>query len=571
MRRPIGTTWGLLLVAIACAPAPLRAEEPASSRYARRWFYAAHNLQVKENADRLIDLIARAKKAGYNGVVLADYKLSILDRVPDFYFANADRVRKAAEREGVEIVPTVFPIGYSSGLLAHDPNLAEGLPVRDAPFVVQGTEAVLDADACGKLVNGDLEQHQGDTFAGFSFQDTPGQSTFADRGVAHGGTASCRLDAAGPDPNRRLVQRVKLRPYTAYRFSAWVQTASLTNVGGFRLLALGASEGGRTLTFYEGQLQPTQGWKRVEVVFNSLDQADVNLYAGLWGGGKGMVWVDDLNLEPLGLVNVLRRPGCPLKVAAEDGTVYEEGRDFEPVVDARLGQIPYAGEYDFDHPPARLRLKPGSRIRDGQRLRVSWFHPVLVHGSQVMCCPSEPKVYDLLADQARRVRDLFHPRAYFMSHDEIRVLNWDDACRQRGLTPGRILADNVQRCAEILKSVSPRAEIVVWSDMFDPHHNAVDGYYLVDGTLAGSWEGLPPEVVIANWNGPKMRPSLEFFAGRGHRQILAGYYDADDLSGFTGWDQAARGVPRVEGFLYTTWQPKYGLLEAYGRAMQSPR
>jgi len=76
--------------------------------------------------------------------------------------------------------------------------------------------------------------------------------------------------------------------------------------------------------------------------------------------------------------------------------------------------------------------------------------------------------------------------------------------------------------------------------MFDPHHNAVGGYYLVNGTLEGSWKGLAPSVIVANWNGGKARESLHWFAGRGHPQIIAGYYDVDDLSNFRTWDAVAR-------------------------------
>jgi len=157
-----------------------------------------------------------------------------------------------------------------------------------------------------------------------------------------------------------------------------------------------------------------------------------------------------------------------------------------------------------------------------------------------------------------------------MSHDEIRCLNWDRSCLDRGLTPGAILARNVERCAAILDEVAPGCEIAVWSDMFDPHHNAVKGpYYLVNGSLEGSWLGLPSRVTIANWNSRKAGESLKFFADRGHRQIIAGYYDANDLSGFNAWNAAARGVPGVDGFMYTTWQRKYRLLEAYGQAISA--
>ncbi len=527
------------------------------------------NLQVKENADQVIERIGKAARAGYNGVVLADYKLNVLDRVPDHYFANIKRVQKAAAAAQVEIIPTVFPIGYSNGLLAHDPNLAEGLPVKDAPFVVRGKDVVPDPRAKVALVNGNLEEVQGDTFRRFGFQDAPGAATFADHRVFHQGKTSCRLNVSDhSSANKRLIQRVGVRPHAAYRLSAWVKTDGLTNLGAFRLLAIGAKEPGRSLSFYEGGVAPSQDWKFVEVVFNSLEYDAVNIYAGYWGEGKGSLWIDDLALDDLGLVNVLRRPGCPFTVTSSDGkTVYEEGRDFEPVADRKLGNVPYAGEFEFSHEAPIIKLKSQSRLRDGQKLKVSWYHPVLTHGSQIMCCPSEPKTYELLRDQARRVNALLKPRTFFMSHDEIRVMNWCNACTARKLTPGQILADNVKRCTAILQEINPHAEILVWSDMFDPTHNAVKQYYLVNGTLEGSWEGLSPRVGIANWNGGKMRPSLEFFAGRGHKQLIAGYYDVDDLSGFTRWDEAARGVRGVNGFMYTTWEAKFGLLDQYGKAM----
>ena len=123
-----------------------------------------HNLQVRENADAVIGLIERAARAGYNGVVLADYKFNVLDRVPAQYFDNVTRVRQAAAKHHIELIPTVFPIGYSAGLLAHDPNLAEGVAVKEAPFVVRGAEAVLAPDSPARLTNGDLEQVQGDRF-----------------------------------------------------------------------------------------------------------------------------------------------------------------------------------------------------------------------------------------------------------------------------------------------------------------------------------------------------------------------------------------------------------------------
>ena len=547
-------TLSLLLLAAGAAGA-------AEPKYADRWVYCQHNLLVDKNVDDVIRLVERSAKAVYTGLVLADYKFNILDRMPDRYFQNVERLKKAAAANKVELIPCVFPIGYSDGLLMHDPNLAEGVPVKDAPFVARGKELVPAGEPV-KLVNGDFERARGDTFTGFSFQDEPGKSTFADRDMKHGGAMSLRMqNAAG---NCRINQKVKVRPWTCYRCSGWVKTKDLQRAE-FKLLALGGS--GRSLTFHEGHLKPDQDWTRLEVVFNSLGESDVTFYVGAWGGFKGTIWVDDLALEELSLVNVLRRDGCPLTVASADGkTVFDEGKDFEPVTDPVFRENAAVDRWEFGHKGPTIRLTAGSRIKDGDKVKVSWYHPVLVHGEQVACSLLAPKVFELLADQAKRVNDLLHPKTFFMSHDEIRVAGWDETATRSGLTPGGQLAENARRCVKIIKDLNPAARVVVWSDMFDPNHNAVDNYYLVNGSWKGSWEGLPKDVVIANWNGGKAAASLKFFADRGHPQVIAGYYDGD-LSNFKKWDTAAKGVPGVRGFMYTTWAHNFGLLEAYGKAI----
>jgi hypothetical protein len=552
-----------LVLAASFAVAARGADQP-KPRFSQRWVWVMSNLLVDKQADFVTDLIERAGKAGYNGLVLSDFKLNFLERMPRSYFKNVERVKAAAARHKIEIIPCVFPIGYSEGLLRHDPNLAEGMPA-ETPFVVKGRSAIFIAGKA-QLRNGGFEDVKGDRFLGFGFQDDPGKVTFADRTVTHGGKISCRIQdiKKGSSGNGRVIQQVKVRPHACYRLSCWVKTRDL-RPGGFSMLARGK----RQLTFHEAHLKPTQDWTQLETVFNSLDETDVSIYAGQWGGGSGTLWLDDFVLEELALVNVLRREGCPLVVASEDGkTVYKEGKDFEPVRDPLLGRVPYEGIYSFGHKGAAVRLTESSRIMDGDSLRVSWYHPVLIHGEQIMCCLTAPKVYEVLRDQARRVNDLFKPATFFMSHDEIRVANWCRTCQAAGKTPGALLASNALRCIDILKKLNPRARIVVWSDMFDPNHNAVKkDYYLVNGSLEGSWKGLPADVIIANWNGGKSAKSLKWFADRGHQQIVAGYYDTD-ISSLQKWAEAAKNVTGVTGFMYTTWQTKYDDLETFGKALQ---
>jgi len=162
---------------------------------------------------------------------------------------------------------------------------------------------------------------------------------------------------------------------------------------------------------------------------------------------------------------------------------------------------------------------------------------------------------------------LWGAATHLMSHDEWRVLGWDQACQARNLTPGRIAADNARACSAILRRTAPAARIAVWSDMFDPTHNATDRYYLVNGPLAESWTGLDPATVIVNWNGGRAAESLRFFAKRGHPQIIAGYYDAGAAS-IRPWLEAAKGVEGVIGTMYTTWVQNYTDLEAFARELE---
>jgi hypothetical protein len=158
-----------------------------------------------------------------------------------------------------------------------------------------------------------------------------------------------------------------------------------------------------------------------------------------------------------------------------------------------------------------------------------------------------------------------------MSHDEIRVLNWDQSCEARHMDAGGILADNVKTCIGILRKVNPGGDIYVWSDMFDPNHNAHANYYLVHGDLTGSWRGLDKDVIIVPWDFEKRAESLKWFAGLGNRMLIAGYYDGQPER-ITQWlDAAKQTQANVIGVMYTTWQHKYGDLETFEQKVSTYR
>lgn len=509
-----------------------------------RWFYVSQNLWVDQNITNIVALMQRAAAAGYTHMLLSDSKFSRLATMDSHYFNNLATLKQTATNLNLEIVPAIFPIGYSNDLLFNDPNLIEGMPVTNALLVVSNGIAVIQSSPSVSFPGGD-------------FSDLS-RWTWKDSNVVEDNGAARVTDPNGA--NARIVQQLTVQPFREYHISVQVKTTNFVVAPDVKVLA-----GNQTLNYNFLGVQPTQGWTTHHVVFNSLSNTTVNVYFGVWGGTTGSLWWDNATIEEVAFLNLIRRPGAPLAISVESGRPLVEGVDFSNLTDPLMGSVPYGGVYDVYHTPPQLQLLSTS-LTNGTRLRASWYHAVTVYDGQAMICPSEPATLNLLRDQAQRMHAAFGARGYFMSHDEIRVFNWCAACQGRGMDAGALLADNVRTCTGILRQVNPGGRIYVWSDMFDPNHNAHDNYYLVRGNLTNSWLGLDSDMIIAPWYYDNRDASLRFFAGLGNRQVIAGYYDSAP-SLVTNWLNSARPYTGISGVMYTTWQNNYSNLEAFGQLL----
>lgn len=534
---------GALWLIVSAAASGLATPGSAASRTQKRWLFVWRDLSKPAEVDRVIARLPRAQADGYNGLALP-YNVA-----PE----RAAALRQAARQHGMEIVAIVM-----GG--AHDRNGAEGVLSQDALFLVHHGRATLQPDNPTRVLNGDFEAVTGNHFQGWSLQDDEGLTTFADHTVVHGGHTALRMENIGKNPYRhcRLSQPLKLQPHRQYRISFWLKAQGLTPADPeVKVLLPDAS---RPISFQTFHTEPDQDWKQYDLVFNSLDETGALLYLGSWYGKDGKVWWDDLTVEEIGLVNVLRRPGCPVTVRGENGTLYEEGRDYERLVDPQLSP------WRAYHTPPPIRVAANSRISEGERLRVSYYHPLIAFEDRVTHCLSEEQLFTDWREEVRVADERLHPAAFLMSHDELRVINQCALCRSKHLTAGELLAWNVRRSARIIRDLRPDAEIWVWNDMFDPMHNAVDHYFAVNGSLAGSWKGLDPSIGIVNWHGEVLGKNCRFFADLGLKQILSGYYDGDeDGARIARWFANTRDVPGIVGAMYTTWEDRYEAMDAWAR------
>ncbi len=548
-RKFCSISGGILLFALLIA-------ENLHAAYADRfvWIFG-WGLDKDSDVAGITKVLDAAGQHGLNGAVVS-FGLDNLDKQNADYFRRLEAIQRVCASNRLELIPSIFSIGYGGGVLSHNPNLAEGLPVVDAPFVVHGSEAQFVPDSTARLANGGFENFTGNKFTGFGFYDQPGEISFADKEVKHGGRASMRLEnfTANQYGHGRVMETVPVMPHRCYRVSLWVKTEGLQLARTFRCIVLADD---RELAPREFDVPATTDWRKISFIFNSLDHTNVNLYAGIWGGKSGKLWLDDWTIEDAGPVNVLHRPGTPVTVRSDDGgTTYTEDRDYAPLTS------PDFSLWRGDSSPAMLKLLPGSRIQDGQKLRVSWYHPMLINDSQVTICMAEPEVYEIIDKEARLLAEHLHPKRVLLGTDEIRMGGTCKACAGRNMA--ELLGECVTKQAAAIHRYSPDAKIYVWSDMFDPNHNAHGNYYLVQGDFTGSWKYVPKDIVMAVWGGEPREQSLSFFAEQGFPVLVSCYYDADNLDDVKRWMTLAKSFSNVRGFMFTPWEMKYELLPAFG-------
>jgi hypothetical protein len=469
-----------------------------------------------------------------------------------------------AATKGVAVIPQVFDFGHSKGITLIDPDLAEGQKVTGANFTVasDGHSLVFNAGSSGAL-NGGFESHSGDRFSGWTTQEKTGTRTFADTSVHHSGLASLRI-AAGTGP-ARVGQTIALNSRRQYHLTFWVRTSGFSGSIRGRLTDPAT---GRSRNFDELKVSATQGFTRYDTVVNSVTNTSLVLTVGAFGTTSGTAWIDDVSLREVALFNVLRRSGTPLKVYdPSTGAVFNESTDFAPIVDPLATSD---GVFSVWHTPPTVQLPAGTRMRPGEKIKID-FYGVATINAQTGACLSDPAIYSHLQTLTAALNRIFPSGTTFLlNYDEIRHENTCGSCAALGKSAAGLLDDHLAKAVSILRAARPTARLFVWSDMFDPNHNAVETYYLANGSYVGSWTGLPAGIEILNWNLGKLTTSLTFFSQLGRSQMIAGFYDKGDAASAARAEiAAAHGIAGVRGLMYTSFDGNYSQLEAFATAARA--
>lgn len=514
------------------------------------WVYIKGNLQKSE--DR-IALMRRAKAAGCSGVILADILLGIPAALTtDPFRSKLRRLLEEASSLDLRVVLATLGVGWSPDALATEPNLAEAQPVTARVAVAPDGKTIVPVEK-------PLAFH-GD-FASLESWVTSDKGERVRLDAPFRGVQSVAFEA-GMRP-ASVSTSLPTRAGAQYHVSWWAKTDGFYGATDVRV----SDAFGQLFWFDKSQMPvaPTQGWTRYDYAF--IARSPTTITVAMPGPSNGSVWFDSLGVEETALVNVVRRGGCPLTLRdAASGRRYLEITDY--LVTGEPGGA--GGTFPPWHPPQTLAVQPGSRLRPGQRLDLTYYAttPVYWNGrtSQNSVCLTDPAALQWADDVVDGLAGL-DVWGVLAGYDEVRHGNTCASCTAAKTTPGDLLAQHIARTTGRLRGVLPSARQMIWSDMVGGHNERAVGFY-VAGSWAGASKGVPADAIILNWerkSDADAVAALKHYRDAGLEQWVAGYYDTGDGAAAAkrerGW-QAAAGV-EVPAMVYTTWRDDYGELEAY--------
>lgn len=377
----------------------------------------------------------------------------------------------------------------------------------------------------------------------------------------------------------RLFGDFKVKPFQQYTLSVWVKTQALTT-GTILLLIrdsantnrrlssqfLSMPESGGRRKYFSDANDLTFDWTEMKLPFNSLGATSASVVLGIWRGTSGKVWWDDIRLRSTPQMNLLRRSSLPFTIKTTDGRILSENSQYSGAVDPKLGQSSFQGNFDTYHDIRPISVTPASRLSEGDTVLLSGYHTTVVRNGQVGCSWTDRKLIKVIRRTYVEGNRAFSPDAILLAHDEIRTGGWEPL-EVAQKTSGRALAAYMREEIRIVRKASNNKPLYVWSDMFDPGHNANADYYHVRNTLTGSWKGLSNKMItIVNWEDTSLeesgKASFTFFHKKGFTQVIAGYYDYDVQENFKAWQSAIDGRTTA-GSMYTTWTKDFSQLQPF--------
>ena len=606
--------------------------------YFTNWNESTKQIRTNGPLCRFID---RAHELGLNGMVWKCYPDEIRslddDRIPFL-----QQIKSYAQARGVEIIPTFWTVG-GNAFLDQDATLVEGKLVEKAPMTLNGAVGESDVVVAGENFNG--------TWSGVpnGWAKTDPSVELGDYVQRVAGVSGYSARVTLPKVNSSDgIQRVFTGLEDGYYYVTCRVKLNAKGQNDYAEMSISDGVNSAYADYKEGNdnyVAGAWGVMTTEIIRVSSGELSVQLSGGGMVGAQFSF--DDLEIHSIRETTdflPIPRDGTPMSVFVKNsagnyveipayeknGTCnwrlpdgyaesfkfgYDEASDkycFYAQFDKNVkidGRVVYKAGVKYRS--VQLVVPAGSRLEGADKIYVDYYEPKANQyaDDRYSVCLSEETLYEYFTATAATIQETLHPKTWFLGFDEVTIGGTCETCHSTGLTTAQIFGKSVARQSEIIKNtqgVDPNVQIVVWSDMFDPSHNATETPYQdVNGSLKDAVEYIPKDLIIACWyDGDTTRRqetmtvdkvaehatyTLKFFSDRGFRTISSSYYDWSkgysssemppyDLDFNTrGWLTATvdswNELSGVSGMFYLTWPESgkrdYDYLDSFAAALNT--
>lgn len=260
------------------------------------------------------------------------------------------------------------------------------------------------------------------------------------------------------------------------------------------------------------------------------------------------------------LVNVIRCEDSNIIVTSLDKTkTYKVDVDYKIIE----GDISYP--FSLNNRPTKITRINSGNIRDGDEVLVSYDYVERKTAPWATWtapyCPSSERTYKIMFNALEDVITALNPKYISIGHDEILGLNRDSRCKKRNLTNAEILANEINRLNDFVKSLNSDIRLMMWDDMVTPWHNGGNENLQVQfggipGKTSYAIDLIPNDMIMMVWwydsndRLNKMKNSPNFFESKGFDYLVAGYKDKKNIKD---WSDLIKNKERCLGIITTTW------------------
>ncbi|MBK8130203.1 MAG: hypothetical protein IPK53_15290 [bacterium] len=436
-----------------------------------------------------------------------------------------------------------------TALRVQDLSWQEGVPILNEAMTV-GSSGFTSNAYNSSVPNGGFETWAANVPTGWAMHPPESYSTISRDNVnRHSGVASVKwanLDA-GYDWDRTIHNRMFFGDHRLFKLKFWVKTQNFT--GRLRFLVLGDEPVNNHFENQRISLTGTASWTLIEREFSTFNLDTASLWLGPDVGCSGNLWIDDVSIEPRGLVNMVRRADTPLQVYKQPGNVLmNEGLDY--TVTDQVSP-PYPG---YIRTPLLQRVS-GGQLPVGSAVTVNYYTAIIYQTGRETVCFSLLEPIEYYQSQIRNLDSALAPDGFKIHINEVSLANYDPLCNSRGMSPGQLCGWHCDQLYDVIQSRRPGAPVRIYGDAFDiwVDDNRCHPISTSPWTV-GSLQQLAPqmEMMAMSDYSRNLDSTFAFFNANGHNAVMAYYGSANFADAIEG-AIAARHSPNCQGFQFYDW------------------